>query len=256
MAEKQPPRTRIFGGDRMTWISPVTLKELLEAKVKYPQAPVIMGNTSTGMQNPRDFLWGNLGKVLWGKEPPICLRKVSQIQTASSALLKRLSQLPYASGFLASQVGGPPRVACGGPASEQIRSSSRGHSPLSLQRWRGSDLKWLCFLSQWCLSRWTQQLQGLSAVSIANLVWQHASVRTLLQSSQRALFFAEDHVCAGAAQCLGFISLVWRLTVQRVPHCGKNLSGYSLCDLAMNKPVERYVFFVYLKTSVLITISN
>lgn len=55
MAEKQPARTRIFSGDRMTWISPVTLKELLEAKVKYPQAPVIMGNTSTGMQNPRDF---------------------------------------------------------------------------------------------------------------------------------------------------------------------------------------------------------
>lgn len=49
MAEKQPQRTRIFGGDRMTWISPVTLKELLEAKVKYPQAPVVMGNTSVGM---------------------------------------------------------------------------------------------------------------------------------------------------------------------------------------------------------------
>ncbi|XP_059872327.1 aldehyde oxidase isoform X2 [Delphinus delphis] len=48
MAEKQPQRTRIFGGDRMTWISPVTLKELLEAKVKYPQAPVVMGNTSVG----------------------------------------------------------------------------------------------------------------------------------------------------------------------------------------------------------------
>ncbi|XP_037023470.2 aldehyde oxidase isoform X2 [Artibeus jamaicensis] len=48
MAEKQPQRTRVFRGDRMTWISPVTLKELLEAKVKYPQAPVIMGNTSTG----------------------------------------------------------------------------------------------------------------------------------------------------------------------------------------------------------------
>ncbi|XP_036899558.1 aldehyde oxidase isoform X1 [Sturnira hondurensis] len=48
MAEKQPQRTRIFGSDRMTWISPVTLKELLEAKVKYPQAPVIMGNTSAG----------------------------------------------------------------------------------------------------------------------------------------------------------------------------------------------------------------
>eukprot|EP00069_Balaena_mysticetus_P011147 bmy_21068T0 len=49
MAEKQPQRTRIFGGDRMTWISPVTLKELLEAKVKYPQAPVVMGNTSVGL---------------------------------------------------------------------------------------------------------------------------------------------------------------------------------------------------------------
>ncbi|XP_060158066.1 aldehyde oxidase 1 isoform X5 [Globicephala melas] len=48
MAEKQPQRTRIFGGDRMTWISPVTLKELLEAKVKYPQAPVVVGNTSVG----------------------------------------------------------------------------------------------------------------------------------------------------------------------------------------------------------------
>ncbi|XP_036174431.1 aldehyde oxidase isoform X1 [Myotis myotis] len=48
MAEKQPPRTRVFAGERMMWISPVTLKELLEAKAKYPQAPVIMGNTSTG----------------------------------------------------------------------------------------------------------------------------------------------------------------------------------------------------------------
>ncbi|KAM5266122.1 aldehyde oxidase isoform 1-T2 [Hipposideros larvatus] len=48
MAEKQPQKTRVFGGDRMTWISPVTLKELLEAKVKYPQAPILMGNTSVG----------------------------------------------------------------------------------------------------------------------------------------------------------------------------------------------------------------
>ncbi|KAG8520970.1 Aldehyde oxidase [Galemys pyrenaicus] len=48
MAEKQPPRTRVFGGERLTWISPVTLKELLEAKIQYPQAPVVMGNTSVG----------------------------------------------------------------------------------------------------------------------------------------------------------------------------------------------------------------
>ncbi|CAO2615986.1 Aldehyde oxidase 1 [Lemmus lemmus] len=48
MAEKQPPKTRVFSGERMTWISPVTLKELLEVKFKYPQAPIVMGNTSVG----------------------------------------------------------------------------------------------------------------------------------------------------------------------------------------------------------------
>ncbi|NP_001295373.1 aldehyde oxidase [Callithrix jacchus] len=48
MAEKQPQRTRVFGGERMVWFSPVTLKELLELKFKYPQAPVVMGNTSVG----------------------------------------------------------------------------------------------------------------------------------------------------------------------------------------------------------------
>ncbi|XP_012580798.1 PREDICTED: aldehyde oxidase-like [Condylura cristata] len=48
MAEKQPPRTRVFHGEKMIWISPVTLKELLEAKAQYPQAPVVMGNTSVG----------------------------------------------------------------------------------------------------------------------------------------------------------------------------------------------------------------
>ncbi|XP_032134614.1 aldehyde oxidase [Sapajus apella] len=48
MAEKQPQRTRMFGGERMAWFSPVTLKELLELKFKYPQSPVVMGNTSVG----------------------------------------------------------------------------------------------------------------------------------------------------------------------------------------------------------------
>ncbi|KAM4836062.1 aldehyde oxidase [Thomomys bottae] len=48
MAEKQQQKGRVFSGARMMWISPVTLKELLEAKFKYPQAPVVMGNTSVG----------------------------------------------------------------------------------------------------------------------------------------------------------------------------------------------------------------
>ncbi|XP_006889138.1 PREDICTED: aldehyde oxidase-like [Elephantulus edwardii] len=48
LAEKQPQKTRVFGGERMTWISPVTLKELLDVKDQHPQAPIVMGNTSVG----------------------------------------------------------------------------------------------------------------------------------------------------------------------------------------------------------------
>ncbi|XP_068926204.1 aldehyde oxidase-like [Petaurus breviceps papuanus] len=48
MAEKQPKRTRVFSGERITWISPVTLRDLLEVKAKYPDAPIVMGNTTVG----------------------------------------------------------------------------------------------------------------------------------------------------------------------------------------------------------------
>ncbi|XP_021105387.1 aldehyde oxidase 1 isoform X2 [Heterocephalus glaber] len=49
LAEKQPRTPRVFTGDRMTWISPVTLEGLLEAKSKFPHAPLVMGNTSVGL---------------------------------------------------------------------------------------------------------------------------------------------------------------------------------------------------------------
>ncbi|XP_010615879.1 aldehyde oxidase 1-like isoform X1 [Fukomys damarensis] len=48
LAAKQPRSPQVFTGDRMTWISPLTLKDLLEAKSKFPQAPLVMGNTSVG----------------------------------------------------------------------------------------------------------------------------------------------------------------------------------------------------------------
>lgn len=48
IAEKQPPKARVFYGSRMTWISPVTLEELVDAKFKYPRAPIVMGYTSVG----------------------------------------------------------------------------------------------------------------------------------------------------------------------------------------------------------------
>ncbi|KAM9123110.1 aldehyde oxidase 1-like isoform 1-T2 [Pangshura tecta] len=48
MAENQPRRTLVFQGERTTWISPASLKELLELKAKYPKAPLVVGNTSVG----------------------------------------------------------------------------------------------------------------------------------------------------------------------------------------------------------------
>ncbi|KAG6938992.1 aldehyde oxidase 2 [Chelydra serpentina] len=48
MTENQPKRTLVFQGERTTWISPASLKELLELKAKYPKAPLVVGNTSVG----------------------------------------------------------------------------------------------------------------------------------------------------------------------------------------------------------------
>uniref|UniRef100_A0A9L0JQV5 aldehyde oxidase n=1 Tax=Equus asinus TaxID=9793 RepID=A0A9L0JQV5_EQUAS len=80
MAEKQPQRTRVFVGDRMTWISPVTLKELLEAKVKYPQAPIVMGNTSVG---PEVRFKGAFHPVIISPE---CIEELSVVNHADDGL--------------------------------------------------------------------------------------------------------------------------------------------------------------------------
>uniref|UniRef100_A0A8B9RTH6 Aldehyde oxidase 1 n=1 Tax=Accipiter nisus TaxID=211598 RepID=A0A8B9RTH6_9AVES len=48
MAENQPKRTLFFHGERMTWISPVSLDELLDLKAAHPKAPLVVGNTSVG----------------------------------------------------------------------------------------------------------------------------------------------------------------------------------------------------------------
>uniref|UniRef100_A0A8C3GZU5 Aldehyde oxidase 1 n=1 Tax=Corvus moneduloides TaxID=1196302 RepID=A0A8C3GZU5_CORMO len=49
MAENQPKRTLLFHGKRVTWISPVSLDELLDLKAAHPEAPLVVGNTSVGM---------------------------------------------------------------------------------------------------------------------------------------------------------------------------------------------------------------
>lgn len=49
MAENQPKRTLLFRGERVTWISPVSLDELLDLKAAHPEAPLVVGNTGVGM---------------------------------------------------------------------------------------------------------------------------------------------------------------------------------------------------------------
>uniref|UniRef100_A0A8C8SZG8 Aldehyde oxidase 1 n=1 Tax=Pelusios castaneus TaxID=367368 RepID=A0A8C8SZG8_9SAUR len=56
MAENEPKRTLVFHGERTTWISPTSLKELLELKAKYPKAPLVVGNTSVGIGQHLELL--------------------------------------------------------------------------------------------------------------------------------------------------------------------------------------------------------
>ncbi|KAH0511696.1 Aldehyde oxidase 4 [Microtus ochrogaster] len=48
MAENPEKQTLTFYGERITWISPGTLQDLLALKAKYPEAPVVSGSTSLG----------------------------------------------------------------------------------------------------------------------------------------------------------------------------------------------------------------
>ncbi|XP_029140847.1 aldehyde oxidase isoform X3 [Protobothrops mucrosquamatus] len=49
MAEENRRKTLVFNGNRTTWISPASLKELLQLKATYLQAPLVIGNTSVGL---------------------------------------------------------------------------------------------------------------------------------------------------------------------------------------------------------------
>lgn len=48
MAEDPKKRRLTFQGERTTWITPVTLEDLLELRAKFPKAPLVMGNTTVG----------------------------------------------------------------------------------------------------------------------------------------------------------------------------------------------------------------
>lgn len=49
--EKRNLQTLVFQGKKVTWLTVFSLEELLDLKVKYPQAPLVVGNTSIGKWN-------------------------------------------------------------------------------------------------------------------------------------------------------------------------------------------------------------
>uniref|UniRef100_A0A9L0JIZ8 aldehyde oxidase n=1 Tax=Equus asinus TaxID=9793 RepID=A0A9L0JIZ8_EQUAS len=73
-------RTLTFHGERVTWISPGTLKDLLELKVKHPDAPLILGNTSLG---PAKKSQGHFHPVLLS---PARISELSMVSTTSEGL--------------------------------------------------------------------------------------------------------------------------------------------------------------------------
>ncbi|TKS66399.1 Aldehyde oxidase 1 [Collichthys lucidus] len=50
MADLENPRTLTFRGERVSWVSPVSLEELVQLKTSNPEAPLVMGNTNTDMK--------------------------------------------------------------------------------------------------------------------------------------------------------------------------------------------------------------
>ncbi|XP_059503012.1 aldehyde oxidase 1-like isoform X2 [Stegostoma tigrinum] len=48
MEERREKRTFVFRGERMMWIVPANLEELLQLKSQYPKAPLVVGNTNIG----------------------------------------------------------------------------------------------------------------------------------------------------------------------------------------------------------------
>lgn len=48
MAETSNQQTRTFVGERVTWVSPATLEDLVQLKSMNPKAPLVLGNTNIG----------------------------------------------------------------------------------------------------------------------------------------------------------------------------------------------------------------
>ncbi|KAL7831548.1 hypothetical protein SRHO_G00310510 [Serrasalmus rhombeus] len=103
MAESEERATQTFRGERMTWISPVSLDELLQLKSQHPQAPVVMGNTNLGLDikfkgvvHPIIISGFRVRELFEVTEKPegVCVGAGSSLSTVRSVLEKCVCSLP------------------------------------------------------------------------------------------------------------------------------------------------------------------
>uniref|UniRef100_A0AAR2L5Q6 FAD-binding PCMH-type domain-containing protein n=1 Tax=Pygocentrus nattereri TaxID=42514 RepID=A0AAR2L5Q6_PYGNA len=103
MAELEERATQTFRGERMTWISPISLDELLQLKSQHPQAPVVMGNTNLGLDikfkgvvHPIIISGFRVRELFEVTEKPegVCIGAGSSLSTVRSVLEKCVCSLP------------------------------------------------------------------------------------------------------------------------------------------------------------------
>ncbi|XP_049327315.1 aldehyde oxidase 6 [Astyanax mexicanus] len=103
MAESAKPTTQRFRGERMTWISPVSLNELLQLKAQHPQAPIVMGNTNIGpdikfkgVVHPIIISASRVRELFEVEHKPegVCVGAGSSLSAVRSVLEKSVSCLP------------------------------------------------------------------------------------------------------------------------------------------------------------------
>uniref|UniRef100_A0A8D0ART7 Aldehyde oxidase 1 n=1 Tax=Sander lucioperca TaxID=283035 RepID=A0A8D0ART7_SANLU len=107
-AETAPPQTLTFRGERMMWVSPTSLEELVQLKARNPEAPLVIGNTNIGpdikfkgILHPLVNLPRHVGKELLaslvntaGSSPGVWVGAGCSLTEVCSLLEKLLPQFP------------------------------------------------------------------------------------------------------------------------------------------------------------------
>uniref|UniRef100_A0A4W6ETN6 Aldehyde oxidase 1 n=1 Tax=Lates calcarifer TaxID=8187 RepID=A0A4W6ETN6_LATCA len=130
------PQTLTFCGERMTWVSPTSLEELVQLKTSNPKAPLVMGNTNIGpdmrfkgVQHPLIISPTRVTELFEVTQTPqgVCLGAGCSLSEVRSLLEKLVPQLPEEKTELFKAL----IQQLGNLGSQQIRNVSLGGNIMS-----------------------------------------------------------------------------------------------------------------------------